>query len=81
MGIQVILHHHDSLCLGAEFIRQRAQCMGVVQLGAPLRNRDVPPADQELEEDKQVARALALILVVEPLGLIRSGRARMCASR
>src|SRR3990172_5310319 len=63
--------------LGIAFIHQPLHLLGEVQQGATFGDGDVPPTTLRLEEHKQIAGAVALVLVIVAFHLTRlSGQRR-----
>src|SRR5574341_904341 len=57
--------------LGIGFVHQPLHLLGEVQQGAPVGDGHMPPAAVRLEEHKQVAGAVALVLVIVAFHLTR----------
>ena len=63
MGVPVVQHHANPLCLREDCIRQPFHLAGDVLLRPPLRHVDFPPARQGVNDQQQVAASLPLICV------------------
>src|SRR5208283_4246777 len=69
--VQVIHHQTDLLGLRIVDVHQLLDAFGPIAAGAPLRHPHVPPAPQWLAHHEQVARPLALVLVIDAGGAPR----------
>src|ERR671918_1576503 len=73
MGVQVVQDYPDHLSFRIGFIHQPPHLLGEVLHRALFGHLQVPPALLRLEEQKQVAAAVTLVLVIVPLPLARPG--------
>ena len=62
--LQVVLDEHDPLGVGVVEVDQLLDAVRPVDPGAPVADGHVPPADQRLADQEQVADPVALVLVV-----------------
>ena len=74
--IQIVHHHDDRVCLREMDIDQVAHAVGKIDHGAARRHLDMTPSLQRCEAEKEVAGAVAFILVVIFGHRTRSGRQR-----
>ena len=66
MRVQVVLHESDILGLRIDLIHQPAHDLSIVLHGALRGHFHMPPPCQGFHHDKQIARATALVLVIDP---------------
>ncbi len=71
MDIQVVQHQANLQCLRKMHIHQRFHLQGEVAFGAPLGDRDVPPALTRAESDEQIGRAFTPVVIVIAAALPR----------
>ena len=64
MRVEIIENHANHLGLRIALVDQPLHLLGKVLLGASLRHGDMPPPRLRLTANKQIASALALILVI-----------------
>jgi hypothetical protein len=69
MGVPVVQHDPAALGCGERRVHQPLHLPGNVVVRPPLRRVDGPPAAPGLEKQEQVARAVALVCIIHPLGL------------
>ena len=74
MRIEIVQHQHDLVRLRKEIIDQVLHTMSKINLGSPFCHFDVTPTTQRLEEQKEIARAIAFVLVIKALWASRLGR-------
>ncbi len=60
----VVLHQHDPLGVGVVNLQQVLDAVRPVDAGAPRADHDVAPASKRLTDQKQVAHATALVLII-----------------
>jgi hypothetical protein len=70
--IEIIQGQFNGLCLGITFIHQPLHLAREIELCAALCNLDVSPSGLRLDKQKDVVRAVALILIIVALGLTGS---------
>ena len=71
MGIQVVQDDDNRLCLREKIIDQVAHTLSKVDLRATVRDSNVPPTEQGLEEQEEIGGAIPLVLVVKAFRLAR----------
>src|SRR5215210_347045 len=72
MGVEVVQNQHDLLGLWVVDVYQLLYAMRPVDLGSPLGDAYVAPADEGLRDDEEVGRHLTLVLVVVTGGVPRA---------
>ena len=77
MRVQIVQHDHDTIGVWKQLIDKVWHAMSKVDLGALFCHFDVTPTGQGLEEEKEIARAIALILVIKALWATRFRGQRM----
>src|ERR1700677_5225704 len=76
----MILNDPDGFRIGIMVVDEVAHAVGVVFCRSPLGDFDFAPGTMHVEEDEQIERAIATILVIvtfEPAGLGRDGLTRL----
>lgn len=76
MCVEVVQDQLNDLRLRVTIIHQPLHLMGEIQRGASLGHFDVSPSGLRLDEQKEVARAIALVLVIKTLRMTGQGRQR-----
>jgi hypothetical protein len=71
MGIEIVTHHSDFMCLWQMNINQVLHTISEILFCPACGDFHVPPTSQRLQEQKQVASALALLFVVITLRFAR----------
>lgn len=66
VGIEVVQDNVNACGVRISHIGQPAHLLGKIVCGAPLGNNDMTPSGQWFEEQEEVARTVAAILVIEP---------------
>src|SRR3972149_3078498 len=76
MGVEITQHHPDQLGLRVNLITQPLHLSGEILHGATVGHRHMPPTASGFKLHKQIARAVALVLIVVAFHLPRRGRQR-----
>src|SRR5258705_6931986 len=71
---EVVQPYADLLRLRIVDVDQVSHALGKVERSALLSDLDVPPGPMRIEEDEEIRRAVALVLVVVSLALSRTRR-------
>ena len=67
MRVEIVQHQHDLVRFRKEIIDQVLHTMSKIDLGSPFCHFDVTPTHQRLKEQKEIARAIAFVLVIKAL--------------
>ncbi|GCE29190.1 hypothetical protein KDA_46740 [Dictyobacter alpinus] len=71
MGIEIVLHNANRLCLWIDVIDQPANPFGIIELRTPLSHLHMTPPGQRLDHKKQVGCIQPLVFIIDPFGLPR----------
>ena len=72
MDVDIVLNQHDGPFMREMDLGQILEDVSVVEGGVPVRHLDVAPAFERGEQHKQVGRAVALVLVIDPGSVLAS---------
>ena len=65
MGVEIVHHQHDLVCVRKDIIDQVAHTMSKIDFGSLFGHFDVTPPSQRLKENEEIASAVAFVLVIK----------------